>query len=174
MKTYEPVEVAELVKVTRRTVYNWIYGGLLPAHKAGPKLWRVTEEELRAFLVGRGDPAAELLPPGPKPKRKYRRRTEEQIERDRVAAEVRAARRAYREEMRALEQAQTDAYLNLIRARAAQGDIRARRYLELIGEPLPAVVQSDVPAQVVTPQKPLQPMTPPAGVRNRAKKKSRR
>jgi excisionase family DNA binding protein len=42
-------EVAERLRVTRRTVYNWITGGRLAADKAGPKLWRVTPAQLDAF-----------------------------------------------------------------------------------------------------------------------------
>lgn len=68
LKTYDPAEVAELAKVTRRTVYNWIASGVLPATKAGPKLWRVTEAQLRAFLTGRGSE------PDPEPKRKWQGR----------------------------------------------------------------------------------------------------
>ena len=174
LKTYDPAEVADLVRVTRRTVYNWIASGVLPATKAGPKLWRVTEADLRSFLTGHKSEAVELLPPEPKPKRRYRRRTEEQKERDRLAAEARAARRAERESIRAAEEAQRDAYLKLMRERAAQGDSRAVWYLRVIGEPLPAAVQSKSSAQDRDLSKPLVPMTPPPGGRNRAKKKNRR
>ncbi len=44
-----PQEVAERLRVTRRTVYNWITDGRLGADKAGPKLWRVTPVQLQQF-----------------------------------------------------------------------------------------------------------------------------
>lgn len=45
---YEPEEVAESFGVTRRTVYNWLLSGKLPADKAGHG-WRITEEHLKQF-----------------------------------------------------------------------------------------------------------------------------
>lgn len=42
-------EVADRLRVTRRTVYNWISQGLLVADKAGPKIWLVSEAQLQAF-----------------------------------------------------------------------------------------------------------------------------
>lgn len=47
---YTTAEVAEIAGVTRRTVYAWITEGRLPAHKIGPKLWRVLEADLKAFM----------------------------------------------------------------------------------------------------------------------------
>jgi len=44
-----PEEVAEKLKVTRRTVYQWLLTGQLHGLKAGDK-WRVTESDLMAFL----------------------------------------------------------------------------------------------------------------------------
>ncbi len=45
-----PARVAEVLDVTRRTVYTWISEGRLQATKSGPKLWRVSRSQLRAFL----------------------------------------------------------------------------------------------------------------------------
>ena len=50
---YSPDELAEFLKVTRRTVYNWLHSGQLQASKAG-KGWRVSQGQLDAFLSGRG------------------------------------------------------------------------------------------------------------------------
>lgn len=51
--TYTPAEVAEVAGVSRRTVYNWISSGALPAHKVGPKLWVVYRGVLSAYMGGR-------------------------------------------------------------------------------------------------------------------------
>jgi len=48
-KVYTPAEVAESLKVSRRTVYRWIDSERLPAAKVG-KGWRITEETLRNLL----------------------------------------------------------------------------------------------------------------------------
>ncbi len=88
---YNPAEVAEVLGVTRRTVYTWIRSGILPAIKSGPKLWLVSEELLGTFerqsraraqqivaeraAPGREDPAPpEKQVAAPKPKSKARRR----------------------------------------------------------------------------------------------------
>jgi excisionase family DNA binding protein len=55
--TLNPEQVAQVAGVTRRTVYAWITGGLLPGHKAGPKMWRVYSDVLTAYLA-RGAVAA--------------------------------------------------------------------------------------------------------------------
>jgi excisionase family DNA binding protein len=44
-----PQEVAERLKLPRRTVMDWIYLGKLPAIKAGKK-WRVKEADVVAFI----------------------------------------------------------------------------------------------------------------------------
>jgi excisionase family DNA binding protein len=44
-----PQEVADRLKVPRRTVMDWIYVGKLPAIKAGKK-WRVKEADVVAFI----------------------------------------------------------------------------------------------------------------------------
>jgi excisionase family DNA binding protein len=48
---YTPAQIAEMFGVTRRTVYSWITNGHMPATKAGPKLWQVTQEQLDVFLA---------------------------------------------------------------------------------------------------------------------------
>lgn len=50
-KYYSTQEVADLFGVTRRTVYAWISSGRLGAIKAGPKLWKVSQEHLDRFTV---------------------------------------------------------------------------------------------------------------------------
>jgi excisionase family DNA binding protein len=42
-------EVVDILKVTRRTVYNYVKDGKLKAVKLG-RVWRVTEEELDRFI----------------------------------------------------------------------------------------------------------------------------
>lgn len=44
-------EVEELLKVTQRSLYNFIKDGRLKAFKAGRE-WRVTEESLNDFMRG--------------------------------------------------------------------------------------------------------------------------
>ena len=46
---YTPAEVAELLKTTRRTVYNWIEKGQLKSVKAG-KLVRIKRADLEEFI----------------------------------------------------------------------------------------------------------------------------
>lgn len=48
-KVYTLDEVAELLKVTYRTVYKYIQDGELKATKIG-KFWRVTEKDLKELL----------------------------------------------------------------------------------------------------------------------------
>jgi excisionase family DNA binding protein len=50
VRLFAPEEIAEHLKVTRRTVYRWIESGELRACKAG-KHWRVREPDLEAFLL---------------------------------------------------------------------------------------------------------------------------
>lgn len=52
MKVYTLDEVAAVLKVTKRTIYNYIKAGTLPAHKIG-KQYRVTAEELDRFIKER-------------------------------------------------------------------------------------------------------------------------
>jgi excisionase family DNA binding protein len=48
---YTPEEIAERLKVTRRSVYTWLLSGQLRGLRAGDK-WRVAEPDLTAFLEG--------------------------------------------------------------------------------------------------------------------------
>jgi excisionase family DNA binding protein len=48
-KIYTIEEVVEILKVTRRSVYNYLKDGKLNAVKLG-RSWRVTEEELDRFI----------------------------------------------------------------------------------------------------------------------------
>lgn len=50
IKMYSTQEVAELLKVTERSVYNYIKAGKIKAKKIGGK-WRVTEENFKYFLT---------------------------------------------------------------------------------------------------------------------------
>ena len=49
IKVFTLDEVAGILKVTKRTLYNYVKEGKLPAVKMG-KYWRVTEDSLQAFL----------------------------------------------------------------------------------------------------------------------------
>lgn len=49
IKIYTMKEVSELLKVTERTLYNYIKAGQFKAKKVGGK-WMITEENLRKFL----------------------------------------------------------------------------------------------------------------------------
>lgn len=51
IKVYTLDEVADILKVTKRTIYNYLKAGTLPAVKMG-KSYRVTEENLREFIGG--------------------------------------------------------------------------------------------------------------------------
>jgi excisionase family DNA binding protein len=50
---YTPTEVAEMAKVSRRTVYRWIESGYLPARKIGMgEAWTIVDSDVRALLSG--------------------------------------------------------------------------------------------------------------------------
>lgn len=49
LRVYTLNEVADILHITRRTLYNYIKEGTLNASKVGGR-WRVTEEELRKLL----------------------------------------------------------------------------------------------------------------------------
>lgn len=49
IKVYTLEEIAELLHITRRTLYTYVKEGKLKAVKVG-KYWRVTEKNLEAFL----------------------------------------------------------------------------------------------------------------------------
>jgi len=46
-----PDEAAEIVKVSAKTIREWLKAGTLKGIKTG-RLWRIKESELRAFLEG--------------------------------------------------------------------------------------------------------------------------
>lgn len=50
IKVYTLEEIAELLHITRRTLYTYVKTGKLKAVKVG-KYWRVTEKNLDAFLA---------------------------------------------------------------------------------------------------------------------------
>ena len=50
-KYYKVPEIMGLLKVTKRTVYNWIYSGKLPATKAGQYL--IKQSDLESFLANK-------------------------------------------------------------------------------------------------------------------------
>lgn len=49
IRTYTLEEVEGILKVTRRTIYNYIKGGQLKAVKMG-KYWRVPQKALEDFI----------------------------------------------------------------------------------------------------------------------------
>lgn len=49
IRVYTLDEVADIMTVTKRTLYNYIKAGTLHAVKMG-KYWRVSEESLQAFI----------------------------------------------------------------------------------------------------------------------------
>ena len=49
MKVYTLEELVDVLKVSRRTIYNYLKDGRLKAVKMG-KYWRVTEKQLEEFL----------------------------------------------------------------------------------------------------------------------------
>jgi excisionase family DNA binding protein len=66
VKYYTAKEVAQELRVTQRTIYEWLTTGRLRGARAGTR-WRIRPEDLEAFMngakgdVGRGSlPAAEI------------------------------------------------------------------------------------------------------------------
>ena len=55
IRVYTTEEVAEILQVTKRTVYNYIKTGALKAVKIG-KYWRISAENLEEF-ISTGSPA---------------------------------------------------------------------------------------------------------------------
>ena len=51
LKIYTLVEVAEMLQVTRRTLYNYLKDGRLKGNKVVGK-WIITEEQLKDFIEG--------------------------------------------------------------------------------------------------------------------------
>jgi excisionase family DNA binding protein len=57
-KYYTPKEVAEELRVSERSVYDWLTTGRLGAVRAG-KYWRIRREDIEAFMQqGANSPAA--------------------------------------------------------------------------------------------------------------------
>lgn len=50
-KVLTPDEAAALLKVTERTLLQWLRDGKLPARKIGRR-WYISEEALVAFIAG--------------------------------------------------------------------------------------------------------------------------
>ena len=50
IRVYTPDEIAQALKITRRSVYTYIKTGKLPAVKIG-KEWRISKEALEKFLT---------------------------------------------------------------------------------------------------------------------------
>ena len=53
IKVYTLDEVADILKVSRRTLYTYVKEGKLAAVKMG-KYWRVSQESLQAFISNPG------------------------------------------------------------------------------------------------------------------------
>ncbi len=52
-ETYYTIQdVADRLKVSYRTVFRWVHAGELAAYKLGQE-WRISEEDLKAFLEAR-------------------------------------------------------------------------------------------------------------------------
>lgn len=49
IKVYKLTEVIDILKITRKTLYSYIYSGKIKAIKIG-RNWRITDESLREFL----------------------------------------------------------------------------------------------------------------------------
>ena len=47
---YTPEEVADILKVRKHTVWNWLREGTLKGTKINGKIWRITDKDLEAFL----------------------------------------------------------------------------------------------------------------------------
>ena len=47
---YTPEEVADLLKVRKHTVWNWLREGTLKGTKINGKIWRITDKDLEAFI----------------------------------------------------------------------------------------------------------------------------
>ncbi len=50
MKFYSPDDIASMLKVSRRTIYNYMRDGKLPAVKIGGYCWRISQDGLNQFL----------------------------------------------------------------------------------------------------------------------------
>ncbi|WP_195839382.1 helix-turn-helix domain-containing protein [Mobiluncus porci] len=48
---YSPKQAAEILGVAPCTIYDWIWRGILPATKKGPKLWMIRKQDLDTFIA---------------------------------------------------------------------------------------------------------------------------
>lgn len=71
IKVYTLDEVSDIMKVTKRTLYNYIKAGTLHAVKMG-KYWRVSEESLQDF-ISNGTPVVDA---NKRPENQQRNKTE--------------------------------------------------------------------------------------------------
>ena len=62
LRVYTLNEVADILKVTKRTLYTYVKEGKLPAVKMG-KYWRVSQDTLEAF-ISTGTGVADRQQPG--------------------------------------------------------------------------------------------------------------
>ena len=46
----QPEEVADILKVRKHTVWNWLREGTLKGTKINGKIWRITDKDLEAFI----------------------------------------------------------------------------------------------------------------------------
>lgn len=65
---YTPEQVAGMLQVTRRTVYNWLTQGKLRGGRFGD-LWRITPQHLEAFIAEAYGGDAPQQPVAPAPQR---------------------------------------------------------------------------------------------------------
>jgi excisionase family DNA binding protein len=64
LKYYTPREVAQELRVTERTIYEWLTTGRLRGMRAGTR-WRIRPEDVQAFLEGtKGDAGVGSEPAG--------------------------------------------------------------------------------------------------------------
>ena len=50
MDFYTPDEVAQILKVRKHTVWNWLREGSLKGTKINGKIWRITTKDLENFI----------------------------------------------------------------------------------------------------------------------------
>ena len=49
LTTYTLTEIADILKVSQKTVYRYVRDGKIPATKVG-RQWRITEQALKEYL----------------------------------------------------------------------------------------------------------------------------
>lgn len=55
MDFYTPEEVAQILKVRKHTVWNWLREGSLKGTKINGKIWRITQKDLENFINSEND-----------------------------------------------------------------------------------------------------------------------